>query len=340
MGFFVGDRLFIFFCCILFMLTFYFLKVLICLGLGLLLKYEFIQFTFLCFTIVKENDKIKFKIQKTGMFVFFSMQPRQSNPKSNFIYGMVPSFLCIAISIAFIILAFKANVFGDLTTALIIILALNIIPEVIQDLKEIKKCLGNGPEAQVIRFNCDLVNKVNQGVRPLNFEMVDIPPYSSEGLDKSYLFYLFLKFNYYLENQKFIELKPIINAFADNMPKVFNETYTPQAYSLLFYYSFVDVNSILANNYYYYVEDKLLKDKGANGCRIYAYYLYFIKNDKAKAYDIATHGLELCDKFPNKGLSIMEHDLLEHLLNVMSTENNYYPNTNLNTGINKSFSVQ
>lgn len=284
---------------------------------GLAFKSEFIKITFLCFSIVKENGRLVFRIQNTGMFTLLKMNNSGLSKSKRFIHQCVPTALCMLLLIVSAVIFYRIKSIGGISFSIFTILIICCIYETIELIKTAAAILGNGPESQVAEYNIELMNKVNDGIRPLYFEMRDFQPYSHKP-DSSYLTYLYFKFCYLLENQRYPELKPIIEVFERNRPEIFNETFTPQAYSILFYYTFVETIPEYAEKAYRYAEKMLLGDRDANGLRIYAFYLYYIKGETQKAYDIASKGMEIWQNMPDKGMGYMEHDLLEYLLGVIS----------------------
>jgi hypothetical protein len=69
----------------------------------------------------------------------------------------------------------------------------------------------------------------------------------------------------------------------------------------------------MAAKYYGIVSDELKKDDDLNGCRIKAYYAYFIEKDAAKALDFCQKALEVANNFPNRSQAFIEIDLVNEL---------------------------
>lgn len=337
---FITEMLFLLVSFVILELAFNLIKLVISLVIAKVLGLEIAEIGFLFFKGGKnEQGKLSFKITKAKALVYCTIKESVSIIKRGAFY-LAPHIVCLIGITVFVLNINVGSAFSDYAFMVFVAGLLAVVSEIINFVRLVKAFLATRPSAKVEKFNRDMLLEINQGVRPRDFKIVDFKPYTSDGLDASYLAYLYLKFCYYLENQNFVDLKPIINAFVNNMPKEFTEVYTLQAYSLLFYYSYIDLNPVLANNYYYYVENQILKDSDANSFRVYAYYLYFVKNDKQKAYDTAMDGLKLCDKMPDKGFSFMERDLLEHLIEIINTNGGFSPlaQVELNAGFSKSFS--
>lgn len=340
MKFFINIVIFLLVSFVVFELAFNLFKLVLTFVFSKALKLKISEVGFLGLKLErKEDNRLSFKVEKPKALSYCTINEADSIKKRGAVY-LAPHVICLLASIIYVLSIKTTDAFSNYAFMAFVAGLVGIVNEVRSFIKLVRFFLEERPSAKVEKFNKDMLNAVNQGVRPINFDMVEFKPYSSDGLDASYLTYLYLKFCYFLEKQSFVDLKPIVNAFVNNMPKEFNEVYTPQAYSLLFYYSYIDVNPVLANNYYYYVENQILKDSDANSFRVYAYYLYFIKNDRQKAYDTAIDGLKLCEKMQDKGFSYMEKDLIEHLISIIENGGDYsaFVDMELNTGFNKSFS--
>lgn len=85
-------------------------------------------------------------------------------------------------------------------------------------------------------------------------------------------------------------------------------------YELIYYNCCVRDDKLKATKLFSEIESRLEKDMDINARRILAYYNYSAKLDIDIAVSYAKQGLELKDKYPIKGIAIMEEKLIMDLL--------------------------
>jgi hypothetical protein len=94
---------------------------------------------------------------------------------------------------------------------------------------------------------------------------------------------------------------------------IYDDILAPLCYELCFF-SCLNGDYDKAVHYHNQMESLLSQDHDSNGCRIRAYYAFYIEKDTVSAARICQEGLEAADDFPIKGQAEMERDLLTNLL--------------------------
>lgn len=140
--------------------------------------------------------------------------------------------------------------------------------------------------------------------------------------------YQYVGAQYYraLDQRNQLEMKRTISCIEEGLPKENPLHFFGLYYAeCVFYYSFVETNQGKAEHYYKLCPAPIEKDMDANGRRIYAYYLYYIKNNPKGALQAVREGLEAADAFSTKGNIPMEKELLYFLRDkIMEEQTNEY----------------
>lgn len=102
--------------------------------------------------------------------------------------------------------------------------------------------------------------------------------------------------------------------FESNSTKI--ASYTAETIDpLICYTSCITNNFDKAKEYYNKIEPMLKKDESCSGCRIRAYYEFYINEDLESASVLCEQGINVVDEHILKGYAIMERDLLVKLQN-------------------------
>lgn len=171
---------------------------------------------------------------------------------------------------------------------------------------------GNSAAARLARAEDEYLTQVMQGRRPR-----DISGYMEERVQPSIFGarYKYVIFQYYraLDQKNLAEMKRTIYSIESVLRKTKGKAlYNMAAYyaECVFYYSFVEYIPARAEYYYQHCPALIEKDMDLNGRRIYAYYLYCVKEDPEAALQAVREGLAAVDAFSVKGHIPMEKELL------------------------------
>ncbi len=293
-------------------IVFFMITAIFTLIFGKLLGYKFLYFVFLCFNIKKENGRLKLDICNMQLAAQCGMYKENCSNTDTVLYNMLPELaelmlvpllnnLCMADGI----LPIWRNVFYGYCFFLLwngVLIAILI-----------NKCYSSSTKAVMWRKTNDLTNRLSVGTRPgdLPIAEVEIP---DKKIDVNELRYYLFLYYHYLEICDYAKMKAIANLFEVNMPNTHAHYYICYIYELIFYYSYIDFDLNKAQEFFSYVDSELTSDKDINGRRVYAYYLFYTNKGKDKALKAAKEGIAVADKYPHKGIAVMEQELLTQLI--------------------------
>ena len=298
---------------------------------GKLFAYKLISYciAFLCWTY--ENGKMKFSIRKNkGYGGLCAMIPPERN-LPDYIYilfyssGIIMNLVFSALFFLFSTFVFSqttACFFHELFLTGIFLGIINMIPftsgNYFTDGKVVLSILLKRPAAEKIIELQRLSSQLAAGVRPGNLEIsLAVDEDNLEGIDLRIIILLYFKA---LDNKNG-EVEGYLELIEKNINKIPSFT-LPTFYYEICYNACIMNNKEKAEKYYKKGGKILQKDEDANGCRIKAYYEYYINDDKEKALAYCNKGLVVVDKFPIKGQAVMEEELIRDLKNRIEGSNN------------------
>lgn len=154
------------------------------------------------------------------------------------------------------------------------------------------------------------IAQLSAGTRPRDMEI------SSEvNMDSQEIYDLMTKLHLYfkaLDNKDFDNALNCINFLEDNL-EAFPYVALPGLYYELCFMGCITGDKNRTKIYYNKAGKVLQNDKDINGMRVKAYYEYYINNNEASALKFCDSAIEVESKFPIKGQSLMERDLVEAL---------------------------
>lgn len=161
-----------------------------------------------------------------------------------------------------------------------------------------------------------LISKLSAGIRPSNLE---IPRFNTDKLETFDLYFILYAYFQALDKNdadKIIYYAKLLEENIENFPT----PSLPGLYYELCYVGCITMDMKKANNYYQQVGKILKKDKDINGCRVKAYYEYYVNQNYDAALELCYEGLDVVDNFPIKGQARMEEDMIKSLIYLIKTK--------------------
>ena len=197
----------------------------------------------------------------------------------------------------------------------------NLIPfreaNIYTDGKFIFSMLFNRPLAATLREFNILLSQMTAGIPPAD---LNVPlAAAKEHLDDneiSFLIYAYWKALDEDDEDTYLEAARLMEENIDLFP-----SYSiPGIYYELCFIACISSNEEKAREYYEKVGKTLEKDRDINGLRVKAYYEYYINRNLEKALAYARDGLVAKDKYPLKGLALLEEKLIKGLIAELEEE--------------------
>lgn len=283
-------------------------------------NYSFLGFQILGITIFKQNEKLKLRVDgftnALGLAIMIPNEDVQDEDQIKFFKaGYIANSITLIPLFIFFILFPSQRILISISIIMTTIMILsNAIPREISgnfnDGYLVKLYKSEGMENELAITIQKLQNELISGRRPADLELQEI------AYDENIFAVLINLLMYYkgldmkdssLMNSRISLLE---NRF-QNLEKIQKDSII---YELIFYYCYIIGDKLKATKYFVDIENRLEKDMDINARRILAYYYYSARLDLDKAKYYAEQGLEVADKYPIKGIGIMEKQLLNDLL--------------------------
>ncbi len=296
-----------------------FLKSILSVVIGKLYGGELGSFNFLWFSYRKENNGYVWSRKKFSMLSNATMAGEQfaENPKQKLkwegtVIGIL-SLICVIGAIGFFTHGELISPMG-FAGSLCVVLAVATLGEW---LVHVYWQFGNSTKAICARETQECLRQIMAGRRPRDITVPlkeSIWLSTNSGIEMRH----YVLYQYYraLDKRDRQGMRDAIRCIERGLrlenPLSFLSGFFAEC---VFYYSFVEKNVTKAEQYYKISPIKPEQDKDLNGRRIYAYYLYYIKEDREAALKAIEEGFAVAADFPGKGHIIMEKELLEFLRN-------------------------
>ena len=283
---------------------------------GLILGYEIVSFKFLFIVIDKSNGKYHLKTRPFEYLTSVSVIKEQKRKYDNFLFNLFEVITEVLITVVLSILLYK-GILPRIFSIYVLVAGYGILTlfTIKAMYKVIIRNFGSGEDALIYENLERIKNLLIEGHRPrdLTFTKLNV----SDKNKKSLEYKRYRLFNYFhaLDNNYENEIEQIICEFEEYAKSGLTDFNVPFIYELIYYYSYIKLDLEKAFNYYNKVSHILEKDIDVFGKRIYAYFLYYVKKDKERAYFNAKEGLKVIDKYDYKGIGIMNGYLLFSLVN-------------------------
>ena|GEM_PF-487292 len=292
--------------------------------IGSRLNYKLISFSIGFLYVYKENNNLKLKIKKTHFAGSCTMLPPQQK-LTNFKYGLyyaggiLFNFSTVIIMlIPYLLLkhnyAKVSEYFFTILVASFLIGLFNFLPMTVNnnpsDGKLIWSILLNNSFAEKLIETNYVTTQLSAGVHSKDVEIRYYPDIDRpDSFDMMILLYSYFKA---LGNNNLTGLIDYSKVLENNM-HAFPKQNLPVLYYELCFVGCITNDNSKANYYYEKVRKTLRNDKDVNGMRVKAYYEYYSNGNTQAAMIYCEQALKVVDKFPIKGQSFMEKDLVERL---------------------------
>ncbi len=267
---------------------------------GKLLGLKFLRARFLVFDIHKLEDTTEFKV--TGFVptckIMMWEGPGKINKKKDMIHTIMSVFIEIAIAVAaWLILGPKYFwVRTDIAyfwTGVCIALSASAL---IKAFFFVKILIGDGSLREMGQNNVRLLQSgADYEMLQLPFEEIQKKDSTSPENDINRFARILcctLYFNKHFLLQEKEALTQCAHEIEKNLPHKYMEADLPGYATLIFYYSYVDYNPVLAKQYYLKAKADFDKDMDPSGCRHRAYYQYYVCQDEQAARQTLRTGMD------------------------------------------------
>lgn len=294
---------------------------------GMMYGYELLSYRIGFFSWNKENGKIKFRIIKNkGYSGLCMMIPKEETSvfkevlfyASGILFNLLTGIITIVLSLLYInnqYLNIFLNLFGVIS---IFIGLLNLLPIMSSnnpsDGKIIWSLILKKPFAKELVIKKKILLELTSGIRPSQIDIPSINYNEISGITLQNIFIAYLKA---LDSNNLAEMIEYAKILEDNID-LYPTIALPGLLYELCYLGCITNDLNKAKTYYNRARNTLLKDKDVNGCRVKAYYEYYVNNDLNKALELCNDGLEVADKFPIKGQALVEQDLIKSLIDLIN----------------------
>lgn len=279
-----------------------------------------------------ENGKFKFELEKVKGYLGLCMMippATETDKKANLLYyagGILMNVLTgtIALLFAFLLplisftLFLGLSIFGLLSIGMGL---LNLRPSMSQNNPTDGMILWSVWKGNDFANDFAMINRLqvelSMGTRPRD---LNIPP-ERDTATASYTRIYHLVYLLYKAWDEFNmdEVKKYANRIEEMKDKIPSAIEDPIKLELCSAYAATGDRS-KAEHYYSETQTRLAKEKDCNGCRIKAYYAWFVEKDKEAALSFCQQGLAVADQYPLKGQAILEEDLLKQLQSAIEKE--------------------
>ena len=282
---------------------------------------EFVSFVFLFFNIKNENGKIAFKSTNAQLLAKCTITPPEGlSEEQDTKYGLICAALPLVLFIVLAVLTFGiAPTFVKvmfIEAAVIAALFFAYILKIVINGKD------NAPMAEYLNKTAEYTAKMKSGVRPANLELIGDEPEVKRYGTAQELDPILFRYWHYLDKGEYDKLAPYAEIFEKSLPNFNNSNYNNVFFELIFYLSFMEKNTVAAQNVISMIEGELENNKDTHGRRVYAYFLYYTNKGRDRALQVAKEGLEHIEDFRQLrgGAADMERDLILKLIEVIEAE--------------------
>lgn len=282
---------------------------------GLLLGYQFNFFSFWGMMALKENGKLKFRFTNFSLVATCGMKGVNRTFSKQAAWKILVWVMGLAVLIPFWIMAKKPDTAQEyIKFGIPLGMSGLYLLQLIRLIQLMVQMFGKGEKSIFWREQQNAMNRLDEGVRPMNLRLQYEKSTPITKSDAMYIQYELLKYYSELDAKRYDQLEKYIREFEQFIPDVWNTTNTPYYYETLFYHCCITGDMQRAESIMNLVRDVLIADKDVNGRRVYAYYLYYTGKDKNIALQTAREGLQAVDAFSCKGIAYMEKELLQALI--------------------------
>ena len=282
---------------------------------------EFVSFVFLFFNIKKENGKIAFKSTNPQLLAKCTANPPEGlTEEQDTKYGLIAAALPFVVYVLLSVLTFGiAPMFVKvmfIEAAVIAALFFGYILKIVINGKD------NAPMAEYLNKTAEYNAKMKSGIRPADLELIGDEPEVKRYSTAQELNPILIRYWHYLDRGEYDKLAPYADIFNKSQPNFYNSNYNGVLYELIFYFSFMERNTIAAQNLVSNLNGELENDKDTNGRRVYAYFLYYTNKGRDRALQAAKEGLEHVEDLRHLvgAAADMERDLILKLIDTIEKE--------------------
>lgn len=159
--------------------------------------------------------------------------------------------------------------------------------------------------------------KMLSGIRPRDIAELEEDFDENEPLKESFFIskYLLVLFNA-IDNQDKERIRKCLMLIENNIKDIPSLIAPSFKYELCYSYCILEDRE-LAKKYYSEIESTIKNDNDLNACRVKAYHALYVLNDADLARNYCNEALSVADKFPLKGQTLMETDLVDKLIKIL-----------------------
>lgn len=284
---------------------------------GLLLGGEFGSFRFLWFMWLNDNGTVKLKKEKFCPLPGCTMRGKAivESVKRQALWEGIVLIVVAIVGVLCGIWLHSDGVRESFHWRLGWMIFFFVIWHALDYIRTLFRLFGNSLTARCERANRAVLAQLQDGKRPAELtipldEIVKLKKDTNFSLKRYVLFQYYRALDLRDEKEMRKAIYNIINGLPENTSFSLYATYYAEC---AFYFSFAERNKEKAEYYFKRCPCSIERDSDANGRRIYAYYLYYVKKDAAKALEVLKEGMAVLENFSVKGNIPMERYLLEFL---------------------------
>ncbi|MCM1500173.1 MAG: hypothetical protein NC124_17055 [Clostridium sp.] len=284
---------------------------------GLLLGGEFGNFRFLWFSWSNVNGAVQLRKEKFSPTAVCSMKGKAitENAKGQALWEGTVLLIVMLAGISSGVWLCRNYARDSFLRQLAWMVFFFVILNVFEYIQCLFRLFGNSLTARCERANKAALAQLQEGIRPAKLtvsldEVVELKHNYNFSLKRYVLFQYYRALD--LRDQAAMR-KSIYNIIHGLPENVTLSSYASFYAECVFYFAFAERNKEKAEYYFKRCPCSIEQDSDANGRRIYAYYLYYVKGDAKKALEVLKEGLAVAEDFDIKGNIPMERELLEFL---------------------------
>lgn len=140
----------------------------------------------------------------------------------------------------------------------------------------------------------------NDYINGYPIEYMNLPPLETLNLVGSKYekhVYQGLRYIQKVSQMAYYELAPIVKWYEDNFEESLLKYETGSYYNVIFYYSYINPDTVKAIKYFNIIKEELLNDTDSNGRRVLSYYQLYVLKDFVTARQTAVEGLNVLSHF-------------------------------------------
>lgn len=286
---------------------------------GLILRFRFEKMTLYMFEFSKKNKKITFGLCDPQPYISCKM----FDPKETKIRNMISEalsmaagiFVCETICIALWGSKVMPNNILTLCMAIMtLVYTVFLMGKFVYT--QIKKS-GKGGASLLYQAYEKSFAKIKEGTSPSKV-IVDEVEHTGKITDAStYRKYLLMKYYHNLDKGDYSAVGKIVDEWEDYVPDKWPHGDVPVLAELLFYYIIISPNEARAR---FFAKEFLEKMDNTLPCkRVFAYWLFFMENDRGAALQIAMEGMKMVSTYAVYGCQEMEERFITALIRRIET---------------------